>query len=258
MMLHLLSQTKGGVGKSTISNHILPSLTGSSLIIEIDNNNVSSIYSSSSKIRGVTLKTDKKSIEQAIVEAELNSLDSNIIIDAGGGDDSLKVIEALMAAKLECTVWLPITPDAEALTNLQHIVQKVGKTYPINLVFSRFSKLKEDYYFIFGDETQSANLQFLAPFANILQVPIKNIFSKAKQRATTVWDLATIFGDKDPQMLKKEWQNEYANATDKVAAKELYMQKRAVMWLQDEAQEYLGAVKNSFQSTKDFIKTIQS
>lgn len=257
-MIHLVGQTKGGVGKTILANHVLPSLTDSALVIEIDNNNISSIYTASEKIKGITLQTNQKSLEQAIVEAELSSLDGNIIIDAGGGDDSIKVIEALMAAKLDCTVWLPITPDQEILLNAKELVSKIGKTYPINLVFSRFSNLKDDFYFIFGDETQAPNLQFLAPFAHVLQIPMKNIFSKAKQRSTTVWDLATIFGEIDPQDLKRSWQNEYANAADKVSAKELYIQRRAILWLQDEATEYLNAVKNSLQTTKDFLKTIQS
>lgn len=256
-MIHVAAQTKGGVGKTTLSNHVLPFLTDAALVIEIDNNNISNIYNASEKIKGISLQTNQKSLEQAIVEAELSSIDGNVIIDAGGGDDSIKVIEALMAAKLDCTVWLPITPDQEILQNARGLISKVGKTYPINLVFSRFYDLRSDYYFIFGDETQKEDLSFLTPFTNILQLPLKNIFSKAKQRATTVWDLATIFGDIDPQELKKNWQNEYAAAANKAEAKELYMQRRAVLWLQDEAQEYLNTVKHSLQTTKDFLKSLQ-
>ena len=43
-MINVTVGQKGGVGKTTISNHILPYLTNSNVITEIDNNNFSSIY----------------------------------------------------------------------------------------------------------------------------------------------------------------------------------------------------------------------
>ena len=86
-MINVIVNGKGGVGKTTTANHVLPYLTESTEIIEIDNNNFSSIYANSKAITGKTIRTNKKDIENALAEADFDTLDHNIIIDCGGGDD---------------------------------------------------------------------------------------------------------------------------------------------------------------------------
>ena len=109
--IYTVVSTKGGVGKSVISNSVLSSvlthLGRSFKIFEIDNNNSSNIFSHSAIIKDNTknVKTSDKNIMAEIIFETLSS-DNEIIIDAGGGDDALKVIDIVQGIGEANVKWI--------------------------------------------------------------------------------------------------------------------------------------------------------
>jgi cellulose biosynthesis protein BcsQ len=206
-MINVIVNGKGGVGKTTTANHVLPYLTESTEIIEIDNNNFSSIYTNSKAITGKTIRTNKKDIENALAEADFDTLDHNIIIDCGGGDDSEKVITAIKNIGLECEFWMPLMPDFETVEVLKNTKKLIGNEYKINLILNNFGNLESDFWFIFGSKDYGfdANLDFLDEFDNVIKVPNSSLFSIAKAYQTTVLDLAQISKGYELNEAKVAW-----------------------------------------------------
>lgn len=207
---------KGGTGKTTNANHCLPYLTSSSIVVEIDNNNFSSIYSNSQKINGKTVSTKQSDLEKAIDDADFDSFENNIIIDAGGGEDSIKVIKAIKAVGLKVKYWIPLMPDFETIGVLKN-TRELIEDAETNLILSNFRNLEEDFWFIFGSEEYGIepNLSILKHFTNTYQVPNSNLFGIAKTYKTTVWDLALIQSSYSLEKIKKEWREQGREAYHK-------------------------------------------
>ena len=241
-MVYAATEVKGGVGKTTFSNHILPFLTDSKIVVEIDNSNFSSIYSESKLIKGISLSTAQKEIERAIDEAEFVSDEHGVIIDAGGGDDSLKVIEALKKSGIECEFYLPLAPDFETLAGLEKTLNTIGGNGKVHLVLSRFDSrnLEGDYWFIYGSEEYgvAGNTAILDKFDSIIKVPNTNLMSLAKAMKTTIWDLSLISQSYDFESIKQEWKKE---------GREIFFSKMASHRLSISCHEYLEEVKDGIQ-----------
>lgn len=205
-MINVIVNGKGGVGKTVNANHVLPFLTSSSIVVEIDSNNFSSIYSNSKQIDGKTVTTKQNDLEKAIDDADFDGWEKNIIIDAGGGDDTKKVIKAIQAVGLNVVYWIPLMPDFETIGVLKNTRELIGND-KCNLIFSNFRDLKEDFWFIFGSEEYGieANIGILEHFDNSYQVPNTNLFGIAKVYKTTIWDLALIHTGYNLEGAKKEW-----------------------------------------------------
>ena len=205
--LIVIAGQKGGLGKTVISNNIIPFLFDAKKIYQIDNNNFQVNNSNSKKIKGFTVKTDKKSLEQAIDEADFASFESTVIIDAGGGDDTTKVINAIQSISLDVEYFLPLTPDPDTLAVLQQTRKLIKNDVKVNLVFSNFRNLNEDFWFIFGSDEYGfvPNLEILNQFDNTFQVPNSPLFAIAKAYQTTLWDLALIHKDYELKEEKQKW-----------------------------------------------------
>ena len=192
-MINVVINAKGGVGKTTVANHILPYITNSKIVFEIDSSNFSSIYSASSKIEGRTIETTQQGLEDAIDDASFLSLaqQKNILIDTGAGEDSRRTIKALKASGLKCTYWIPIMADMEALHPLYATRELIGDA-ECNLVFSNFRNLEEDFWFIFGDSRHGFDKDFeiFKHFDNMLKVPNTTLFAKVKAFCLTLCTVA--------------------------------------------------------------------
>jgi len=205
-VINVVFGQKGGIGKTLISNHVLPYLSGSRMVVEIDNNNFSSIYDNSKKIIGKSTNTSIKELEKTLNDIDYDSSDDNIIVDVGGGDDSTKVINAILEIGLDVEYWLPLSTDFETVKTLRNTRNIIGDA-KTNLVFSNFTNLKIDFWFIFGSEEYGIkeNLEILENFNNFYQVKNSVLFGIAKVYKTTIWDLALIHKDYELSKIKNIW-----------------------------------------------------
>ena len=120
----VVANTKGGVGKSTISFHILPYILKDEnfKIIEIDNNNNTAKHLENSilkkSFKSVDIKEGTKELEELVVANMIG--DDITIIDAGGGDDSKKVIESFIEQNLtkDTLFVIPYMADFVQIANL--------------------------------------------------------------------------------------------------------------------------------------------
>lgn len=237
--INVVVNLKGGVGKTTAANHVLPYLTNSEMIFEIDNSNFSSIFAESLKIEGKSFSTEQKELESAIADADFDSFDKSVIIDSGAGDDSEKVIKAIQALNLDVVYWIPLMPDRKALIPLKKTLDLInqGKKQEINLIFSNFTNLKEDFWFIFGsDDGFEQDLSILDNFDFLYEMPKTNIFGKVEVFNTTAWDYALLHQEYVLEEEKVKWRQEgrdYHHAM-------LNVHRRSV-----ECFEYLEQVLNS-------------
>lgn len=205
--IHIVAGLKGGIGKTTFSIHVLPFLLGARSIFQIDNNNFFDDLNNSQKVTGKTIRTDKKSIEQALNEADFKSFSEPTIIDSGGGDDNAKIAQSVKNVGLEAIYWLPLTPDPSTLTVLGETKKLIGNEAEVNLVLANFNNLREDFWFIFGSDEYGIdeNKSILKEFSNVYLMPHSPLFSITKIHETTVWDLSEIHQAYTLSEIKKEW-----------------------------------------------------
>jgi len=153
--------TKGGVGKTTIAVHMLPYLfrdKGEMTLYHIDNNNKIDYKTKNFKIKQFRINQTNDAID----EVELNSLvDENKIniIDAGGGDDTKRVLKALSEAMVPVKFIIPIDQNLQSRTNLSQTIEEISTRFPnpeIYVVLSRIfnkNEIKKEFISIYGNET---------------------------------------------------------------------------------------------------------
>lgn len=162
----IICSSKGGEGKTMLSVQKIPLLflNKEIFIFEVDNNNNSKkLIEKSEKITfkrfGINDGLD------AIDEVEFNNLtsqdDAVNIIDCGGGDDTLKVLEILKEKDLRGLTY--IVPLTNSISNVDNALKTIDailefdKTANINLVLNRcpsydFNEIKEKFKALFGNE----------------------------------------------------------------------------------------------------------
>ena len=164
--VYVVVSTKGGEGKTFLTLQVLPILFLSKNIniFEVDNNNNSKKMIEKSQI--VNFKSFK--IDDgldAIDEIEFNNMitqnDSINIIDAGGGDDTLKLLKILKEKELFGLTY--IVPLSNSISNLDNALQTINaildfdKDAKINLVLNKcpsfdFDDIRLKFKSFFGNE----------------------------------------------------------------------------------------------------------
>lgn len=200
--IYAIVSTKGGCGKSTVSFHVLSAifthLGRNFKIFEIDNNNDSNIYSQSDIIKNNTrnAKTTDQNIAAEIIYETLSS-DNEIIIDAGGGDDALKVIEIVKSLGKVDVKWLiPINQNLAQLKNATDTYKRINdpqNTFFILNGYRDLSNLRDEFVFYFGDANM--NIQSIRDQLEIKQefkIPFSNFFEISEMQNYTIGDLARI------------------------------------------------------------------
>jgi hypothetical protein len=192
--IYIIPQTKGGVGKTTISGIVatllyLQNQNQKINLFEIDDNNVSRVNSNYINHQSLKLKNS----EVIIDDIQFTSLaDSNIsnIIDAGGGNDTkivLKKVEEIDLTGLN--YYIPANDDMEQIDNILDtitLIRDFDKSAKINLVLNRcFTLEKEEiqkqFINIFGsEELDIPNRLTDLKVDNIFFIPNSNIFSILK------------------------------------------------------------------------------
>lgn len=223
--IYTVVSSKGGVGKSAIANHMLSSafsyLGRSFKIFEIDNNNSSNIFSHSAIIKDNTknVKTSDKNIMAEIIFETLSS-DNEIIIDAGGGDDALKVIDIVQGIGESNVKWIiPLNRNLAQLKNASDTFQKIND--PKNTLFalngySSKETLEEDFIFYFGNKNLNIkSIKDTLKISNELTIPYTSYFEIAEQKGFTLHDLAAISKELDKNAAKSMFYEKFKD--DKAA-----------------------------------------
>ena len=194
-----LAGTKGGIGKTSISQNIAPSFlnSGGVKIIEIDNNNNSLLSIAESKrVSGISLLASGSDLDKAVDVAVLTTFGEgvSIVLDFGGGDDSKRAMEAVSMEVDNLEVWIPLTADFETVRNAIETAKSVPDGVKKVLIFSNFTDLKEDFWFIFGSEELGIepNLSIFDYLDETIEVPRSRLFGLAKLYRTTLLDLLDI------------------------------------------------------------------
>ena len=210
--IYTVVSTKGGVGKSTLSWHVLPAifkaLQKEFKIFEIDNNNSTNIFSHSAIIHDNTknVKTHNKDITAEIIFETLSS-NNEIIIDAGGGDDALKVIDIVKGIGETNVKWIiPLNRNLAQLKNASDTFQKIDD--PKNTLFalngySSKETLEEDFIFYFGNKNLNIkSIKETLKISKELFVPYTSYFEIAEQKGFTLYDLTAISKELDKNAAK--------------------------------------------------------
>lgn len=164
--VYVVVSTKGGEGKTFLSLQILPILflDKNINIFEVDNNNNSQkMIENSQKISFKSFKIDDGL--DAIDEIEFNNMlsqdDSINIIDAGGGDDTVKLLQILKEKELFGLTY--VVPLSNSISNVDNSLQTIDaildfdKDAKINLVLNKclsfdFDDIKYKFKSFFGNE----------------------------------------------------------------------------------------------------------
>lgn len=164
--VYVVVSTKGGEGKTFLSLQVLPILflNKNIYIFEVDNNNNSKkMIDNSQKISFKSFKIDDGL--DAMDEIEFNNMitqnDSVNIIDAGGGDDTLKLLKILKEKELFGLTY--IVPLSNSISNVDNAIQTINvildfdKDAKINLVLNKcpsfdFKDIKFKFKSFFGND----------------------------------------------------------------------------------------------------------
>ncbi len=192
--VHVVVNTKGGVGKTTVSGIVatllyLQNQDKKINLFEIDDNNNSKINSNYINYQSLKLKDS----EIVIDDIQFNSLsDSNVtnIVDAGGGNDTKIVLQKLKEIDLSgLNYYIPVNDDMEQVQNLKDtvtLIRDFDKSANINLILNRCFSLEKDeiqkqFINIFGsDELDIPNQRDNLKVDNVFFIPNSNIFSILK------------------------------------------------------------------------------
>lgn len=207
----VIGNTKGGVGKSTIAQHVAPFLLGSgkTRILEADTHNESWIaVEDSQRVVFSSFKVRGKGIDDVTDEAMISTLADELdtVIDAGAGDDTIETILAVGKNFKNFEVWIPLDPSFENLKNAIDTAKAVPSEIRKVLVFQNFNHITE-FWAIFGNDEFGVeqNLEFLQYFDETMEIPRSSLFGFAKLYRTTLLDLADIHETYDFESIKSKW-----------------------------------------------------
>ncbi len=186
--------TKGGVGKTDTAFHVATAVLANFRLIEIDDNNDSLSDFSQSEIlknRAISVSTSKgdNAFSEALFDAMSDGCD--IIIDAGGGNDSKTVIQMILEQtdKEETIFIIPLMSGRKHVRNALNTYSMV-KDRKVLFVLNA-GRSKDEFVFWFGDEeadipsVDSKTLKQPTVF-----MPWTQLFDKASMTGEVIADLS--------------------------------------------------------------------
>ncbi|MCT7604578.1 hypothetical protein N5U17_10060 [Aliarcobacter butzleri] len=226
--IYVVAQPKGGVGKTTVAQQVLPAVLKINpenankkiAIFEFDdNNNKRFNYSEESNIINTTFKINNAdNILEGLSLDILSNDDLIVIIDCGGSNDTHRVLEALNTNDFyDCHYCIPTLAgdDPQSLIALAKKIKDLDPNGEMNYFLNKCRELNgntitEDFWQIYGDkelEELTDNTQILA-IDNVYYVPEINIFSKLAMFQKSIYDIVqetNSFELKDIREVKLEW-----------------------------------------------------
>jgi hypothetical protein len=246
-MIYVAINTKGGVGKSTFSNQILPAYlyqknNAATRLIEIDDQNEDSkILSASEIIDAKIIHTSKlKELDEIFLD------DEDFIIDIGGNITGKIFLDEMAKSnkdEIENITWfVPVgagSQDAANALDTYNEIKALGKNAKIIFVLSNVrdaSDLHWEFLHFFGNEfldTDFAIPEHIKEYSYIL-VKNSDIVNNAKTFNKTVYDLAQ--NDTDFKAAAKQAK---ADSDDFLKRKYLFLNR-----VRNEAVAYIDDMKN--------------
>ncbi|MDO8454955.1 MAG: AAA family ATPase [Sulfurimonas sp.] len=202
-MIYIISNSKGGVGKTQTSVNLaclLHAQERNFKIIELDNNNDSLIFKNSDFLttdRAISFKLDKKDSAVSDMLFDVMSDDTlDYIVDIGGGDDEQKVLDVLLPVQLPKTYLIPTLKIKKYLQNALVTYEYINDPENIFFVLNQYNKLeniKTEFRYFFGDKDMG--IKPVSPVfknAKTIYMPYSDLFQIAEDDEQTIYDLAAI------------------------------------------------------------------
>jgi hypothetical protein len=201
---YLICNTKGGVGKTIFSTMVLPFVLDpeGSLpmrVYELDDNNRTSFDRSA-----IEFSTFKVSDQEEIDGLAFDILTSEgvNVVDAGGGSDTLRVLEHVRTLQLPVDrYFVPLNDDIEQVDNALRTIAQIRETDPdakITVVLNRClviarEEITEQFVGIFGSEDYGVDSR-IEEFGQVdfAYVPNTPVFPLLKMRGTTLRDFYPV------------------------------------------------------------------
>lgn len=205
-MIYIIVNTKGGVGKSLTSINLgclLHAQERNFKVVELDNNNTSIVFNNSdflTKDRAISLKLDKK--DRAVSDMLFDVMSDpslDYIVDVGGGDDTLKILDALKNVQIEKTYLIPTLKIKKYLQNALDTFEYIGDPDSTFFVLNQYQKLEEiktEFRYFFGDKEMGIKpVSSLFKSAKVIYLPYSDLFQVAEDEEESILDLANISRD---------------------------------------------------------------
>jgi len=208
-MIYVSINSKGGVGKSTLANQILPAYlylkNGSKTrLIEIDDENEDSKDLAASEILDIrAIHTSQiKTIDEVFIDDDVDT-----IIDVGGNKTAtIFLSEMKKIGEVENIVWLiPIgqgRQDAANALDTSNAIKEIDADAKIIYVLSnsKSDDLEWEYLHFFGNDY--LDTPFAIQTDSYIVIPHSDIVNNAKTFGKTVYDISQ--NDEDFRALAKE------------------------------------------------------
>jgi len=180
---------KGGVGKTNTAWQVMPAVLQNQgfnfKIFEIDDINNSNFYINSSIVRPetcLTVKTNDKNIVSKIV-FETIAGENKIVVDGGGGTDSIKTISLVKSIGDDVRkLWLiPFDRNPDNFESAIGAAELINDPQNTVFVLNGYSTDKSEFDWFYSKKIE-----------NYIEVPFSSLFHESQKLKYTVYDLALI------------------------------------------------------------------
>jgi len=250
----LVCNTKGGVGKSFVSTQILPLAFNNKQIniFELDNNNKTTLNSKVLNFKNLNVNSiDEILMDVAFADEVVN------IIDAGGGDDTKAVLNALSENAVNVDYFIvPIVRDFEVIKNLKDTLNLIRNKFENPNIYVLLNKtnetepLEQQFMYLFGSKEFEID-GIINELGDVTLIPVKNyneIDIVKNIYKTTSLDVV-LEGKEIVDNLKQyqsQWYNEAKKLKDSAEQKKYFAKKMAFYRLIKKMISIREAVQNAF------------
>ena len=245
---YIVTNTKGGTGKTTTALHVLPIkayLENKKEIVyfQLDDNNKVDISSSAVTIKNYTIKKTDAVIDKIELDVNLDN-DSVNIIDIGGGNDTREVLNYIRSDQnnfgTDIEFFIPINSNLSQQKNIKDTIELIKQNFGkanITLVLNGvmdIEEYKKEFINIFGDDVYG-----IAPMVDYIKENCQdikilkrdNIFQVMEYNNITLLDgyIDALEINSKIKELKKQYAMEYKEDEDMEA---YYRKKRKLRFAQ--------------------------